>query len=108
MQREAEPPLQRYDGIFICTFLLIQLNEIRFENSLQELNKIKSQTFSCLWVVVNAACRPHCAKDCSVFSGLLLLISVLIKLCVNGALRQNLLHTESNKSLCVCSRSMEV
>lgn len=36
----------------------------------------------------------------SEFSGLLLAISVLIKLCVNGALRQNSLRVVSNK--CVC------
>lgn len=36
----------------------------------------------------------------SEFSGLLLAISVLIKVCVNGALRQNLLRVVSNK--CVC------
>lgn len=36
----------------------------------------------------------------SEFSGLVLAISVLIKVCVNGALRQNLLRVVSNK--CVC------
>lgn len=36
------------------------------------------------------------------FSGILLSISALITLCVNGAESQRMLHMESNKSLCVC------
>lgn len=40
------------------------------------------------------------APGTSDFSGLLLAISELIKLCVNGALRQNSLRVVSNK--CVC------
>lgn len=63
-----------------------QLNKMNSLRAFDSLGKMQLAGFS--------------APGASEFSGLLLAISVLIKRCVNGALRQNSLRVVSNK--CVC------
>lgn len=67
----------------LCSRQLKKMNSL---HAFDSLGKIELSSFG--------------APGTSDISGLLLAISVLIKLCVNGALRQNLLHVVSNK--CVC------